>query len=115
MTLKRTPVLTPLSIRLTRAQVGALQTLAEALDNPTEASVAERALSLGLFVLGLDRTTGDYGLHEITDALFGKDSEDAAGVFNAIVGAGDEARDTMVNAARAGRESIVAKAAEVHA
>jgi hypothetical protein len=58
------------------------------------------ALKVGLFVLGLDNT-GDACLGELTDAIHGKGSEDAARAFNAIVSAGDLANDTIVNAIRA--------------
>jgi hypothetical protein len=72
------------------------------------------ALSVGLFVLGYDEL-GDAGLEELTDMLYGKDSDDSARVFNAIVGAGDAANNTMVNAQRARRRPAFAKAAEVNA
>lgn len=58
------------------------------------------ALKVGLFVLGLDET-GDAGLGELTDAIHGKDSEDSARSFNAIVSAGDLAHDMLANAIRA--------------
>lgn len=97
------------SVPLAPAQLFALRTLANALKVPDEGRVAARVFSLGLFVLGLD-PSGDSGLASITNALFGKGSDDAAEVFNAIVSTGDGAHDTTVNAARARR--VPAKAAE---
>lgn len=94
--------------RALRPRMGSSSTpldhLAIALKSDESAEHFDRAallaLKVGLFVLGLDKT-GDACLGELTDAIHGKGSEDAAKVFNAIVSAGDLANDTIVNAIRA--------------
>jgi hypothetical protein len=103
---KRTPTET-IPLTLTRGQAKALCELSNAIGDQNDFTAAEKAFSIGLFVLGLD-PSGDYPLAEVTDALFGKDSEDAASVFNAIVDTGDGSRDTMVNAGRARRKGRAA-------
>lgn len=114
MKLKRTQPTAVILVPVTPAQLAALGTLAAALKNQDETRVATRVFSLGLFALGLDHS-GDAGLGKITDALYGKDSDDSAGVFDAIVSAGDNARDTMVNAQRGRRAQAFEKTAEVTA
>jgi hypothetical protein len=69
------------------------------------------ALKVGLFVLGLDNS-GDACLAELTDAIYGKGSEDAAEVFNVIVSAGDVAADVRVNALRRRARAGYKKTAE---
>jgi hypothetical protein len=91
-------------VRLTAAQIAVLGTLEAAAGRSTR-EIARRVLSIGLFALGLD-PTGDFCLAEMTEAMHGKDSENAAKVFNAIVSAGDAARDTIVNAERATRRRV---------
>jgi hypothetical protein len=70
-----------------------------------EFAAAAKVISIGLFILGLD-SAGDYCLAELTDALFGKGSEDAAETFNAIVSAGDTAGLALGNAQRAARQAF---------
>jgi len=88
-------------------QAAAFETIMAATGND-EFTAAAKVLSIGLFVLGLD-TAGDYCLAEITDALFGKDSEDAASVFNAIADTGDTAGDALAKGQRAQRRTVALK------
>ena len=69
------------------------------------------AVEVGLFVLGLYQY-GDERVEEAADALYGENSGAANHVFNAIVAAGDAARDTLLNAERARRRSGMAKVEE---
>src|ERR1035441_135905 len=97
------PITRALRPRMGGSDSTALDHLAIALESDASAAHFDRAalaaLSIGLFVLGLYEY-GDTRVEEAADALYGKDSEDAARVFNAIVGAGDLAQDTRGNAER---------------
>lgn len=99
------------SVPLAAGQVTTLMHLAADLKDPDEGRVAARVLSLGLYVLGLDRT-GDAGLGQITDAMHGKGSDAAALLYNAIVDAGAGAQDEIENAERESRRQTFAKADE---
>jgi hypothetical protein len=87
-----------------------LDHLALALKNDESAKHFDRAalmaLDVGLFVLGLYEY-GDARVEKAADALYGKDSEDAKDVFNAIVSAGDAAYGTRINAERTRRRARV--------
>jgi hypothetical protein len=100
-----------ISVPLVAAQVMILMHLAADLKDPDEGRVASRVLSLGLFVLGLDRT-GDAGLGQITDAMHGKGSDAASTLYNAITDAGSGAQDEIENAERERRSSTVTNTAE---
>ena len=100
-----------ISVPLVAAQVMILMHLAADLKDPDEGRVAARVLSLGLFVLGLDRT-GDAGLGQITDAMHGKGSDAASTLYNAITDAGSGAQDEIENAERERRSSTVTNTAE---
>jgi hypothetical protein len=102
------------SVPLAAGQVTTLMRLAADLKDQDETRVAAGVLSIGLFVLGLDRS-GDYSLHEITDAIHGKGSDAAVTLFNAIVDAGDGARDEIENEERARRKVVSAKVEEAGA
>jgi hypothetical protein len=109
------PITRALRLRMGGSDSTALDHLAIALKSDESAAHFDRAalaaLSIGLFVLGLYET-GDACLAELTDALYGKDTKESGNVFDVIVGAGDLAHDTMVNAQRAWRRQAFAKAAE---
>jgi hypothetical protein len=96
-------------VPVTPAQIAALLTLTGALKDSDVERVAARMFSLGLFAVGLDHS-GDAGLASITDALYGKDSDDSAGVFDAIVSAGDNAWCTWINAERLRRAQAIGTA-----
>ena len=68
---------------------------------PDRDDVVRMVLSLGLFVLGIDEA-GDYGLDELTLALYGKGS-DVSMVYQQITDAAHEAETVRVNQQRANR------------
>jgi|GEM_PF-3845973 len=79
----------PLSVPMDQTQVSAIRILTRALDDQDDGRVVGRLMSLGLYVLGID-PAGDYCLDELTDALFGKGSNESMKVSQSITDAACE-------------------------
>lgn len=97
-------VVAEISQRLTTSQTGALEAAISALDATSDEdeklAVVLKVLSVGLFVLGLDRA-GAFCVEEFTDALHDERSDE---VFNSIVEAGDNASDSRTDVEYAERK-----------
>ena len=93
----------------------ALDELEARLGNVGRGEATVKALLVGLFALGLD-PAGDFCLAELTDAIYGKDSDDSTAVYNQIAEAGADAWTRWNMVQRADLAKVYAKPdAEVHA
>jgi hypothetical protein len=100
--------------RIAPSQRGALETLfmgLHATGEEDELTAMPKALSTGLFVLGLDRA-GSFCLTELTEVLHGERSGE---VYSQIADAGNTATDARVDVEYDERRRIYGKAAEVNA
>ncbi len=98
----------PLPVPRDPTQVAALRILTRALNDQDDGRVVARLMSLGLYVLGID-PAGGYCLDELTDALFGKGSDDSETVYNAITEAAGEAQGEWAAAESRRRARVLAE------
>lgn len=107
---KRTNDTEALTVNMAPKQTTALREIEKALGDD-QARATAKVLSVGLFVLGLDRA-GSFCLSELTDALHG---ERAGEVYNQIADAGLTATDARVDVEYDERRRMYGTAVEVNA
>lgn len=100
--------------RLAPGQRAGLEIVFEAFDASSEEyelGTMLKVISVGLFVLGLDRA-GSFCLSELTEALHGERADE---VYNQIADAGNTANDARTDVEYDERRRIFAKAEEAGA